>query len=165
VGKSFDVKVFLKKVPWTTFIPLLLLVFLLGSWGSIFTQGDGLDYYYSLPEPFVRPPGWVFGVVWPILFVLMAVSATIVWESPKTFWRKAFIYTFGFNLVCNSFWSALFFGFQEQVWAFVDLFLIWASIIALMWFGWKVSKKAVWLLLPYLLWVTFAGTLSLDILF
>jgi len=147
---------------WETFTSLLVLVFLLGSWGVIFTDAAGAEWYYSLPGLPVKPPLLVFWVVWPVLFVLMALSATIVWESKKSLWRKAFIYTFGANLVFNSFWSAIFFGFRNQCMALADLFLVWVTVIALMWLGLRVSRKAVWLLSPYFLWVTLVGAFSIS---
>lgn len=123
-----------------------------------------MEKFAHLEQPPLSPPGWLFPVVWTILFFLMGVASYLVvrsdapWEKKK----KALIF-YGIQLVVNFFWSILFFNFGMYLFAFFWLLLLWVLIlVTLVLFG-RIRPAAGWLLVPYLLWVTFAGYLNFGI--
>jgi len=142
------------------FVFFIVLVYAVGSSGSIFT--DVGPWYQSLRKPFFTPPNWVIPVVWNILFLLIALSGGLMYFQAR---RKMFFTVYGLNLILNFLWSLLFFGLRSPQWAFVELVGLWLSIAALIALAWRGSRLAAWLLVPYLAWVSFAGVLNLFIAF
>jgi tryptophan-rich sensory protein len=140
----------------------ILVVELVGVSGSVFTvQGLG-EWYDSLVWPAVAPPNWVFGPVWTVLFALMGTGLWLVWrrtgEAPGDV-RVAvvvFVVHFAFNLG----WSAAFFGLQEIGLGLAVIAVLWVLIVATMWAFDRVDRRAALLLVPYLLWVSFAAFLN-----
>ena len=131
------------------------------AFGSIFT-GSGVkgDWYLGV-KPSITPPDWVFGPVWTILFILIAFSLYFCWSSAYSMkQRRAVGVLFGFNLVLNALWSFFFFGLQNSAIAFIDIVLLDISIVWAISLAWRLDRKAAWMLVPYLLWVTFAGVLN-----
>ena len=118
-------------------------------------------WYESLRFPKLRPPNWLFGPAWTLLFILIAAAGVIAWESAADpavrLWTVAL---FAINGVLNLFWSPLFFKLQRPDWALYELLLFWLSIVVLIVAVGQVSTFAAWLLVPYLAWVTFAGWLN-----
>lgn len=132
--------------------------------GSFFTAPSIPGWYAGLVKPELAPPNWVFGPVWTTLFALMGIAAFLVWK--KGWGRKnvqVALAIFGGQLMLNLLWSILFFGLRSPGAALVEIcFLwlaIWATIIA---FG-RISRAAAWLLVPYVLWVSFAAYLNYAI--
>jgi len=128
--------------------------------GAIFTIPAIKGWYQTINKPSFNPPSWIFSPVWTVLFLLMGISLYLVWK--KGINTKA-IMLFVAQLALNFFWSVLFFGLESPGLAFIDLVLLWAAILATILVFSKVSKLAGLLLLPYLLWVTFAGVLNFAI--
>jgi translocator protein len=137
----------------------LLIVFVVGFFGSFFTGGE-VDKWYIENKPNYTPPNWVFGPVWIIIYFLIGLSLYFAWVNSKKDEKKIVGIVFGVNLVLNGMWSYLFFGLQNALWAFIDIILIWFSIIVMIYTVWKIDRKSAWLLVPYLLWVSFAGVLN-----
>jgi tryptophan-rich sensory protein len=129
--------------------------------GSRFTS---VDSWYESVKPVITPPSYVFGIVWTILFILIAISMYLAISNSAGKARKLMINFFAVNLILNILWSALFFGMHLPVASFVDLLFLWATIMALIHISWKVSKASAWLLLPYAIWITFAGLLNYIII-
>lgn len=129
--------------------------------GSVFTFSAIPTWYETLIKPELAPPNWIFGPVWTTLYVLMGVSAFLVWR--KGIYRKGArvaLGLFGVQLVLNALWSIVFFGMQNPAGAFFVLALLWVGIVATMIAFFKISRLATYLLVPYLLWVSFAGYLN-----
>lgn len=137
---------------------------LAGIVGSAFTFSEIPNWYAGLIKPAVNPPSWIFGPVWTTLYALMGIAAFLIWKKgwDRADVRKA-LYVFGFQLVLNSLWSIVFFGMHQTGWAFVNLVAMWLAIAWTMALFYKISKPAMWLLLPYILWVSFAGYLNYSI--
>ncbi len=137
---------------------------LAGIIGSVFTFSEIPNWYAGLIKPAVNPPSWIFGPVWTTLYALMGIAAFLIWKKgwDRADVRKA-LYAFGFQLVLNSLWSIVFFGMHQAGWAFVNLVAMWLAIAWTMALFYKISKPAMWLLLPYILWVSFAGYLNYSI--
>jgi translocator protein len=132
--------------------------------GSIFTASALPTWYAQLIKPDLNPPGWMFGPVWTTLYALMGVAAFLVWTKSweRRDVRKA-LSVFGFQLVLNASWSIVFFGLQSPGWALVNIALMWLAILWTMILFYKISKPATWLLVPYILWVSFAAYLNYSI--
>ena len=147
-------------------IPLLA-----GFVGSIFTTPQIGTWYATLIRPNLAPPNWVFGPVWTVLFVLMGVALFLVWKKRSDWlgdvkmlwWWKLALVLFFVQLVLNILWSLIFFAGQNPAGAFAELIVLWLAIVATIFVFAKVSRVAAWLLVPYILWVSFAGYLNFMI--
>jgi tryptophan-rich sensory protein len=137
---------------------------LAGVVGSIFTISAIPTWYAALIKPALNPPGWVFGPVWTILYLLMGIAAFLVWKkgSRQREVKIAFL-LFGVQLVLNALWSIVFFGLHNPFLALVNIILLWLAIAGTMIAFFKISRPAFYLLLPYILWVSFAAYLNLAI--
>ncbi len=137
---------------------------LIGLLSSFATQSSVDDWYAGLNKPSFNPPNWVFAPVWTVLYVLMGTAAGIVWSKGfYHLWVKTALYHFGFQLLLNALWSILFFGLKNPLAAlFVIFTLLVIIILTIKWFR-VVSRKASWLLVPYLAWVAFAAVLNFKI--
>jgi tryptophan-rich sensory protein len=140
---------------------IVLVFVLLGGIGSYFTSmSTGSDWYKSV-QPSITPPNWVFPIAWNFLFATIAFSLYFVWIYSKSKKQKKKIAIFfGINFILNMLWSALFFGLHLVKLAFFELALLWISILAIMLIVKKISKESFWLLIPYLIWIAFAGVIN-----
>jgi len=131
---------------------------------SGFLTKDSMKTFESLVKPALSPPGFVFPIVWTILFILMGVSAYLVWTSdaPRIQKQRA-LAVYGVQLAINFLWSIIFFNLDAYLFAFVWLLLLWLMIILMIYLFGKISRTAAYLQIPYLLWVSFAGYLNLAI--
>ncbi len=131
-----------------------------GFLGSLFTTPAIPTWYQTLKKPFFTPPNWIFSPVWISLFVLMGIALFLVWrrqEHPR--FKTALIFFF-VQLILNILWSIAFFGLKSPLLGLIDIVLLWMAILLTILNFLKVSKVAGWLLLPYLLWVSFATILN-----
>ncbi len=146
-------------------ITAILVCELVGLISIPFTISAIPTWYATLNKPSFSPPNWLFGPVWTLLYSMMGVSAYLVWREglEKKDAKKALLY-FVFQLICNFLWSFLFFYLRSPILAFADIVLLWILIVLTMIKFYKISKAASYLLLPYLLWVSFASILNLFII-
>lgn len=146
-------------------VAAIITVELIGNAGSIFTLPSITGWYASLSKPWFTPPNWAFGPAWTILFALMGLSAWLVWERRrKDRNADSALRAFGLQLALNVLWSLLFFGLRSPLYGLIGIYaLIIAIIYAMVKFR-KVSGTAFALMVPYLLWVTFASFLNLYVL-
>ncbi len=144
---------------------------LAGIIGSLFTVSAVPLWYATLHKPSFNPPNWIFGPTWIILYLLMGISVYLIWAiNNKTVnTQKRYIKTslkfFWVHLGFNALWSIIFFGLQNPALAFINIVIIWTMIIILIKRFWKINKWSACLLIPYLLWVTFATILNFSIWF
>jgi translocator protein len=118
-------------------------------------------WYFSLKQPTWKPPDWAFGPAWTLIFACTAASAVFGWWAARGTGKRTMVTVlFCANVVCNSLWSLLFFYLQRPDWALIEVAFLWLSIVVLMWYLWPLSRRATLLLVPYLLWVTFAANLN-----
>jgi translocator protein len=127
---------------------------LAGIVGSLFTISTIPTWYATLEMPSFSPPNWLFGPVWILLYILMGISVYLIWQ------KKCRTLLFWVHLFFNALWSIIFFGLQNPGLAFVNIIIIWLLIVVLMVQFWKVRKLSTYLLIPYLLWVSFASVLN-----
>jgi len=138
----------------------LALSFLVASSGIQFQPGD---WYVGLKKPSWTPPGAAFGPVWTILYILMAISAWMVWKSSGMARAKGALAMYLFQLLLNASWSLVFFGWHRMGLGFVNIVFLWLAIGGTAWLFWRHNHVATILLVPYLLWVGFAGVLNFTI--
>ena len=146
---------------------LTLLIFIceaIGILGSVFTLSQIPTWYASLNKPFFNPPNFIFGPVWTTLYFLMGLSLFLVLEEKLKKHKNKIIILFSIQLLLNFIWSFIFFGLHNPIIAFINIAMLWGSIILLIYEFWKYSKVASLLLVPYLLWVSFASVLNLFII-
>lgn len=117
-------------------------------------------FYTQLVRPAWAPPASVFGPVWTVLYVLMGISAWLVWRVDGFRAAKSALTLFLVQLALNALWSWLFFGWHRGALAFVDVLVLWALIVATLIGFWRVRPSAGALLVPYLVWVSFAAALN-----
>ena len=141
----------------------VLLCFAAAGIGSFFTAPSIADWYAGLRKPGWTPPSWIFGPVWTLLYMSMAVAAWLVWRRVGLSGAGVPLAIFGIQLALNTAWSVIFFGQHSIGLALVDIVLLWLAILATIIAFLPVSSLAGWLLVPYLLWVTFAAALNLSI--
>ena len=130
---------------------------------SGFLSRNGMKEYASLKRPPLSPPGAVFPVVWTILYILMGIASYLVLTSAKPNRSRSALLVYGVQLFFNFFWPILFFSLKLYLSAFFWLVLLWLLILVTTVLFYKIAKPAGLLLVPYLLWVAFAGYLNLGI--
>lgn len=121
------------------------------------------SFYSQLALPTWAPPGWLFGPVWLILYTMMAVSAWLVWRTDNDKAKRRALFIFLVQLFPNALWSWLFFYWKSGAASFANIVFLWLLIILTIIAFWKVKPLSGVLLVPYLLWVSFAATLNLVI--
>ena len=147
------------KINWKTLIVCLIIVYVVAGLGTLIIGNETSSNWYDAIKPAITPPNFVFPIVWSVLFLLMGLSLYYCWISDRRE-KKKVILVFGVNFVLNLFWSYFYFMMHDPRTAFVDIVLLFVSILSMIYVSWKISKKASWLLLPYGLWVIFAGVLN-----
>ena len=132
--------------------------------GSLFTKSSIKTWYAHLRKPFFNPPPWIFGPVWSILYVLMGIAAFIVWQGglERDGVRTA-LFVFLVQLLLNAIWSPIFFGMKSPIAGFIVIVFLWLAICITIILFYHVSQIASFLLIPYLLWVSFALVLNFAI--
>lgn len=162
----------------------ILICELAGAVGSIFTTPAIKNWYYFLNKPGFSPPSWLFAPVWTILFLLMGISLYLAWskdfnsnvsanEAQKKVWNpvsaKLWLGSwreenaaliFVLQLVLNILWSVIFFGLKSPGLAFVEILMLWFAILYTIVNFYRVSKISAYLLIPYIVWVSFAAILN-----
>jgi len=142
-------------------IASLLICQAAGFLGSLVTTPSIPIWYASLEKPSFSPPNWVFSPVWITLYALMGISLYLLWRQDiKTPKVRIALFFFIVQLILNVCWSMIFFGLKFSFLAFIEILLLWAAILLTMVKALKVSKIAGILLLPYILWVSFAAVLN-----
>ena len=145
---------------------LSLLVFFAANFtaafvGAYFKPGR---WYRELDKPVWRPPDWLFAPAWAVLYTLIAVSGWLIWrEAGPTPDGQRALTIYGLHLLVNASWPAVFFGLRRPGLAFADILLLWASIALTAVVFSSIRPLAAWLLLPYLMWVTFAAALNFSV--
>jgi tryptophan-rich sensory protein len=120
-------------------------------------------FYTGLVLPLWAPPPWLFGPVWTVLYLGIAIAAWLVWRVNGFAAARTALCLFLAQLVLNALWSWLFFGWHLGALAFVDILLLWVLIAATLVSFWRIRALAGWLLVPYLLWVSFAAVLNYTV--
>ena len=149
---------------WGKLVLSVVVCNIAGAIGALFTAPAVGGWYSHLNKPPINPPDWIFAPVWTALYVAMGLSFYIIWIKVGTL-RKLRIPAafFGAQLLLNSLWSVIFFGFKLPLLAFIEILVLWAAIIYTIKIFYSISRAAGNLLVPYILWVSFAAVLNLWI--
>ncbi len=151
-------KINLKALIISIVIPLAV-----GGLASLLT-GGGMDTFAQVNKPPLSPPGWLFPVVWTILYTLMGIASYLIYESDAVQEIKTKALTvYGYQLVINFLWPVFFFSFEWYLFSFFWLVLLWVLVFWMIRLFKQISKTAAYLMIPYLIWLTFAGYLNLGI--
>lgn len=150
-----------------TLIVWLGIVFIVAIIGSMVTRSGMPEWYESLNKPWFQPPAWVFGPVWTLLYVMMAIAACMIWRRRDDVAQRRAVYFFTvifvIQLVLNLLWSVLFFGLRSPMFAFIEICILWCAILFTVYLAFARDRFAGWLLIPYLGWASFALILNLVI--
>lgn len=141
----------------------IVICFAAAGLGAAVTTPQIRGWYTTINKPSWNPPDWVFGPVWSTLYLMMAVSAWLIWRRGGLRAARTPLTVFAIQLALNSLWSVLFFGMQQPGLAAIEIVILWAAILATVISFWRQSKVAGGLLIPYLLWVSFATVLNVTI--
>ena len=132
--------------------------------GSIFTMKAIPTWYAALQKPSFSPPNWLFAPAWGTLYLLMGISAFLIWRKGLDNSQvKRALFIFAIQLALNALWSVVFFGLESPLYGVIVIVALWIAILLTMLKFFKISAVAFWLLLPYLLWVTFAAVLNISV--
>lgn len=146
-------------------IGIIIVCQVFGSLGSIFTIPNIPTWYAGLVKPFFNPPNWLFAPAWTTLFFLMAIAIYLVLETKakKEIKEKAIIF-FIIQFFFNFLWSLLFFGLRNPLLGFIGIIILLPLIIITTIFFYQINKKAAYLMIPYIVWVSFATILNFSIM-
>ncbi len=150
------------KIQWKKLIGCLAIPLGVGVVSALLTR-NSMEQFSSLRQPPLSPPGWLFPVVWTVLFILMGIASYLVIISGHPARSKTALTVYGVQLAFNFLWSILFFNWQLYWVALIWLIALWGLIWLNMVLFYRLSKPAGYLLIPYLIWVTFAGYLNTAI--
>ncbi len=148
------------KINWKQLIISILISVGIGALAGLLTR-NSMDVYSMFNKPPLAPPGWLFPIVWIVLYVLMGISAYLVYSADvlQEDKEKA-LSVYSLQLFFNFLWSIVFFNFEARLLSFIILIILWILIVIMIILFNRVSKVAAKLQIPYLLWVTFAGYLN-----
>lgn len=138
----------------------ILSTLLIGGISGFATASSINGWYVTINKPSFNPPNYLFGPVWTSLYILMGISLYIILQSDSNELRKKAVTIFSIQLFLNFCWSFIFFNFQNLGFAFVEIILMWISILTMIIIFYKINKTAAFLQIPYLLWVSFASILN-----
>jgi translocator protein len=147
---------------WLALAAFLAVTFLASLIGGLATDSGPGSWYAGLEKPPWNPPSWVFGPVWTVLYLAMAVAAWRVWRRDGPLLRLALTLYF-VQLALNLGWSLIFFGLESPGLAFAEIVVLACAIAATMFVFFRIDRPAGWLFVPYLAWVVFAAALNLSI--
>jgi translocator protein len=137
-----------------------LLCLLAGIIGALFTSTGPTSWYSQLIKPSFNPPDWIFAPVWTLLYILMGIALYLAVRKKASLTG---IILFISQLVLNTLWTIIFFGFHYTLFAFIEIIILWLAILYTIIEFHKKSKAAAYLMIPYILWVSFATILNLAI--
>lgn len=142
----------------------MALTLAVGALSAFLTMGN-MDIYKTINVPSFAPPGFLFPIVWTILYTLMGISVAniIVTGKENSLHIVPAVRTYILQLAVNFFWSIIFFNMQNFLFSFIWLILLWVLIIDMIVKFYSISKLSAYINIPYLLWVTFAGILNFMI--
>lgn len=143
---------------WGALAAFAIATAAVASSGALFMPGE---WYESLRKPSWNPPSWIFGPVWTVLYVAMTISAWLCWRhAPSRRLARLFAVAWSAQLLLNALWSPLFFGLHRPFLALLDITALFFAIVVTTALAWRCHRPSAALLVPYAVWVSFAGLLN-----
>ena len=151
------------RIKWKELIIAVAIPLLVGALSALLTS-DSMQSFEQIAKPPLSPPGWLFPVVWTILYVLMGIASYLIYTAKYSAGMAGNALLFYMlQLILNFFWSIIFFNWEAYLFAFIWLIVLLALIIVTTVKFYRISRPAAYLMIPYILWVAFAGYLNLGI--
>lgn len=147
---------------WLKLLISIILPQIAGGLGALVTISSVGSWYQTIEKPSFNPPSWIFGPTWTLLYIMMGVSLYLIWKSNHPFKKKA-LWLFGIQLFLNAIWSPVFFGLESPILGLIVIIPLWVMILVCIRAFFPIDKWASYLLIPYLLWVSFATVLNASI--
>lgn len=141
----------------------IVIPLIVGMLGSLFTSMSVKTWYQTIKKPVFNPPNWLFAPVWTILFILIGLSFYFVWINNFGKYKNLCLFIYSLQLFFNLFWSASFFGLKSPLLASIVISILWILIVINIVLFYKVIPISGFLLIPYILWVSFAAILNFSI--
>lgn len=152
----------MRKISMATLIVAILIPVIVGGTSAIISS-KAMIAYGTMNKPPLSPPAWVFSVAWTILYVMMGLASYFIVMSEASMSKKTTVLIlYAVQLIMNFMWSIVFFNWNMYLVAFIWLMIMWCIVIACAVKAYSVSKTATWLLIPYILWLTFAAYLNMG---
>lgn len=153
----------MNKKPWKTYVLWIAICEAVGFFAGILTRQGTKIYAQTAIKPPLTPPGWLFPVVWVVLYALMGIGAARITLAPQSVNRHRGLNLMVTQLVVNFFWPLLFFNAGAYGFALLWLLLLWGLVLWMILVWRKVETLAAWLQIPYLLWLSFAVYLNAGV--
>ena len=150
------------QINWLILILFIIGCNIIGAIGALWTSADS-NWYNDLNKPSFNPPSWVFGPAWTLLFSLMGIALYFVFFSPSSQVRTIALILFGVQFLLNILWSYLFFGAHNPLFSLIEIIFLLVLIILTSVYFFKVNSLSGFLMIPYILWVSFASFLNYSI--
>ena len=151
------------KIKWKNLLVSIAIPLAVGGLSAFFTRDAMMDFE-TLIKPPLSPPGWLFPIVWTVLYILMGISSYIIYQSDgNEIIKRSALSAYALQLLLNFFWSIIFFNMKNYLFAFIWLILLILTIVATMLRFKRISDTAFYLLVPYLIWCIFALYLNFGI--
>lgn len=147
---------------WPKLLISIILPQVLGGLGALVTISSVGSWYQTIQKPSFNPPSWVFGPTWTLLYIMMGLALYLIWKSNHPFKNKA-LWVFAVQLSLNAIWSPAFFGLESPLLGLIVIVPLWIMILVCIRAFFPINKMASYLLVPYLLWVSFATILNASI--
>lgn len=147
---------------WLKLLISIILPQIAGGLGALVTISSVGSWYQTIEKPSFNPPSWIFGPTWTVLYIMMGISLYLIWKSNHPFKKKA-LWLFGIQLFLNAIWSPAFFGLESPILGLIVIVPLWVMILVCIRAFFPIDKWASYLLIPYLLWVSFATVLNASI--
>ena len=145
---------------WVALIGFIAAAFAAAAIGGAATASSVREWYPLLNKPSWNPPGWIFGPVWTVLYLMMSVAAWRIWRRRALPGARYALTLFFVQLALNALWSLLFFGLRRPDLALAEIVALWICLVLIQREFWRLDRTAGWLWLPYVCWVTFAAGLN-----
>ncbi len=148
---------------WRPYVIGAAVALAVGGFSGLLSMGGMKEFETEVIKPPLSPPGWLFPVVWTVLYTLMGISSGIIWQKPPSRERSRGLNLYAVQLVVNFFWSLLFFNARAYALAAGWLVMLWGLVLVMIFAFRRLSQRAAWIQLPYLAWLTFAAYLNLGV--
>lgn len=148
---------------WISFILFIILCLGVQITGSFWTKEAVSTWYPTLTKPFWTPPDWIFGPVWSVLYITIAVSGWLIYKAPDSHKRTVALMFYGGQLALNFIWSFLFFSLRSPTLGLIDIVLLCLLVSLTIFKAWPVRPLAGLLLFPYLIWIIYAASVNAGI--